>query len=352
MKWVIQTSFVGDCILSLPFINELLESQDDENILLITQPGIQKQIMELALERSLNKGGGRVSLEVLDKRGKDKSLLSAYKKAKEWRKQWGEVSDVYCLQRSFRSALLAYFSEAEERIGFGSGAASFMYSKAVARSWNRGVHEIEKNLDLLRLNYEIPEWSRRLKPPSFLAASGDQRPERKNDRVALALGSPWPTKRWPTRHASDLVKKWTEQGVEVLLMGDPSAEDLAAEVLRGNDSLLVQNKVGKTGAREWVDLIDSCGLLVSADSASLHVASDLGVPVLGLFGPTIPEFGFTPWREGSRVLQVADLSCRPCGIHGHKQCPLKHHRCMEDIGPERVFTESRDLLVDPKSKKG
>ncbi len=348
MKWVVQTSFVGDCVLSLPFLHELLKLLEMQNpqgqIIWVTQPGIQEQMMALALERSFNKKRLKVILRVLDKRGHDRSLLKTYSKVRGWARAMGKPDEVYCLQRSFRSALVALASGAEERIGFGSGAASFMYTKSIARSWDIGVHEIEKNLDLLRVNHEISSWEDEPRP-SFLGAS--QRPIRKVDCIAVALGSPWPTKRWPVEHVASYVERMTQEGFEVNLIGDPSAREIADAVIKKNDSLLIKDHVGKTGAKDWVDLIDQCGVLVSGDSASVHVASDLGVPVLALFGPTIPDFGFAPWRRGSRVLQVKDLPCRPCDIHGPKKCPLRHHRCLVEISPERVFRETKDLLVDP-----
>ncbi len=264
----------------------------------------------------------------------------------------GEADLVFCLQRSFRTALLALMTGATRRVGFSSGAASFLYTQAVRRSWDQGEHEIEKNLDLLRAAWParaIPAW-RGLDKPSLLAAG--MRPERRRDAVALALGSPWPTKRWPVENAAELCRIWTDQGVDVLLLGDPSARELADALVAQVPSRLIQDHVGRTGMKEWVDLLDSCALLVSGDSASVHVASDLGVPVIALFGPTIPEFGFAPWRSHSKVLQATDLSCRPCDIHGPKSCPLGHHKCLKNIVAEQIIRLAKPhLLVDPPGKR-
>jgi heptosyltransferase-2 len=351
--WIVQTSFVGDCVLSLPFVHELAANFPESRIVIVTQPGIQKALFELALERGLAHLASRTSLVTLDKRATEKSLWGLRRWVRRVKaEEGGTPSRVFCLQRSFRSGLLAVLSGTEERVGFASGAASFLYTRAVRRTWEQGEHEIEKNLDLLRAVLServIAPW-RGLDRPSLLAAS--PRPQRAPDRAALALGSPWATKRWPVENAIELCRKWSDAGVEVKLVGDPSAREIAEQIKAAVPSRLLEDRVGQTTMKEWADLLDSSAVLVSGDSASVHVASDLAVPVVGLFGPTIPEFGFAPWRTNSSVLQTPDLVCRPCSIHGPKSCPLGHHKCLKNIGAEQVLGATKThLLMDPLGKR-
>jgi len=354
--WIFQNSFVGDCALTLPFLKELLRLEPEARLRLVVQKGIQTELFQLAMERGLASDRDRLEILPFDKKN-SKGLLKTY----QWmRRQMessrgSEVSFAFCLHRSFRSAFMALLTGARARVGFSSGAATFLYTLSVPRSWDRGVHEIEKNLDMLRVVYgkeAVPEYlGRNLeKRPSLLASLN--RPQRVAERAALALGSPWPTKRWPVEHAIQLCREWMQQGVEVLLLGDPSACAMAQEITQAVPSLLIQDHVGKTGMKDWVDLLDTCQVLVSGDSASVHVASDLGVPVLALFGPTVPEFGFSPWRSNSKVIQLSDLACRPCDIHGPKTCPLGHHKCLKELGAEHVLRHAKShLLVDPQDKK-
>jgi len=349
--WVVQTSFVGDCVLSLPFLHELARLEPEAPLVIVTQPGIQKQLFELALERGLARHASRIHVTTIDKKRSEKNFWGLRAWVKRTRELHGTPKKVFCNQRSFRSGLVAVLSGSSERIGFASGAASFLYTRAVRRGWESGEHEIEKNLDLLRASdtsAEIPAW-RGLDKASLLAAT--PRPLRVSDQAAIALGSPWPTKRWPVDQVIDLCRKWSAAGIEINLIGDPSARDIAETVKAAVPSLLVKDHVGRTSMREWTDLLDSSAVLVSGDSASVHVASDLGVPVIALFGPTVPDFGFAPWRSHSQVLQDADLNCRPCSIHGPKQCPLGHHKCLKNIGAEQVFSATKPyLLMDPQDK--
>ncbi len=78
-------------------------------------------------------------------------------------------------------------------------------------------------------------------------------------------------------------------------------------------------------------------LLLSNDSAPLHLGVAVGTSLVAIFGPTVTEFGFAPYGEGSVVIERS-LDCRPCGIHGGMRCSKKHFRCMTEITPEEVFS--------------
>ena len=69
----------------------------------------------------------------------------------------------------------------------------------------------------------------------------------------------------------------------------------------------------------------------------MHLASLQHVPVVALFGPTVPEFGFAPFGPNVQVIERANLACRPCSAHGSERCPLGTHVCMTKISVDTVF---------------
>jgi heptosyltransferase-2 len=83
-------------------------------------------------------------------------------------------------------------------------------------------------------------------------------------------------------------------------------------------------------------LIQRASVLVTNDSAPLHLATAVGTPVVALFGPTVPEFGFGPRGANDVTLGHDGLACRPCSRHGPQTCPLGHHRCMRELSVEIV----------------
>jgi len=89
--------------------------------------------------------------------------------------------------------------------------------------------------------------------------------------------------------------------------------------------------------RQCAVLIGRARLLVTNDSAPLHLATAMGTPVVAVFGPTIPEFGFGPVRERDASVGLVGLVCRPCSDHGPPACPLGHHKCMRELSVDRVL---------------
>jgi heptosyltransferase-2 len=146
----------------------------------------------------------------------------------------------------------------------------------------------------------------------------------------LAPGARWGTKRWP--FYPDLAAA----------LGEPVV------VLGGDDDVgLGEGIVARAPGRSWnaagalpltvsAALLARAALLITNDSAPLHLATALGVPVVALFGPTVPAFGFGPVWPEDRVIEHPGLACRPCHHHGPMTCPLGHHRCMREIEVEAV----------------
>ena len=90
------------------------------------------------------------------------------------------------------------------------------------------------------------------------------------------------------------------------------------------------NLAGKTTLLEAAAVIKNCDLLICNDSGTMHLANAVGTDVFALFGPTVKQFGFAPFRPHDEVFEV-ELYCRPCSAHGGQKCPEGHFRCMLDI---------------------
>jgi heptosyltransferase-2 len=79
------------------------------------------------------------------------------------------------------------------------------------------------------------------------------------------------------------------------------------------------------------------------DSAPVHIASAVNAPVTEIFCSTVPGFGYTPLSDHARIVETREkLACRPCGIHGRKECPEGHFKCAWGI-------EVKDVLINQRS---
>jgi len=164
---------------------------------------------------------------------------------------------------------------------------------------------------------------------------------RSRQLIAVAPGAAHFTKRWPTHHWIALVRRLVEAGNDVIVLGGP--HDLAigeAVAAAGGES--AATAAGAFDLPGSAALLKRTRALVSGDTGLMHLATAVETPVVALFGPTVEQFGFFPYRAKSAVLQ-RELSCRPCSAHGGATCPLTHHRCLQDILPADVLEALRKL---------
>lgn len=168
--------------------------------------------------------------------------------------------------------------------------------------------------------------------------------------LAVAPGARWATKAWPKRHWIELLRAVQEEGLGVpVLLGGREEEALCRSLL-GESGALGINLAGETSIGETGAVLALSRVLVTNDSAPLHLAESVGTPVVALFGPTVRGFGFFPLGVRDVVLERA-LPCRPCSLHGDDVCPKRHHRCLAEVDASAVFDRLQDLLSAPQGGK-
>jgi len=312
---VIQTAFLGDVVLTTPLLVALATRHGPVDV--VTTPAAASLVETHPAVRRV---------VPYDKRGGDRGWAGLRDLGRRLRAEGYERA--YLPHRSLRTAALAILARIPVRIGFHDGWP-FFYTE-VRRHPAEG-HEVDRLLALA----EEPSaaYAPSLHPTAederaaaaFLAGAGIGEGAR---FVAIAPGSIWGTKRWP--HYRALARRLA--GVPVVVVGGPEDAGLGEEIVGA------VNACGKLTLRQSAALIGRAELLVTNDSAPLHIATAMGTPIVAVFGPTLPEFGFGPLRSGDVALGVDGLDCRPCSRHGPPRCPLGHHRCMRDLAPDVVAT--------------
>lgn len=145
--------------------------------------------------------------------------------------------------------------------------------------------------------------------------------------VVLAPGSVWPTKMWTREGFIEAGRELARDAV-VVVMGSKDEAELCAEIARQIPN--ATSLAGRTSLWESAQLLACADLLVCNDSGAMHLGAAAGTPIVSVFGPTVLEFGYRPWSSNAAVVQT-DLSCRPCGKHGAKKCPIGTHDCMKKV---------------------
>lgn len=155
--------------------------------------------------------------------------------------------------------------------------------------------------------------------------------------VGLCPGAVHFTKRWPIENFADLGIRLANNGYKIVLLGGFSDRDICnklSNMIPNAFDLSNNNDLFQTAAE-----MKYCKFVVCNDSGLMHTATALKVPVVSIFGSTVKEFGFFPYKSISKVIENDNLKCRPCTHIGKKKCPKIHFKCMLELTSDLVYKE-------------
>ncbi len=332
---LVQTGFLGDVILSTPVLASLRRLYPDSGISVLTTP-LAADLVRHHPDAS--------EVIIYDKRGADSGFLGLLRIVRELRRR--RFSAAFSLHKSYRTALLLFFAGIHPRYGFKEAALPWLYTKTAGRTG--AGHEVLRNLAILRAVGREPaelEQSMLVAFPAELPAGAAAKIgiSDRDKLVGIAPGSVWATKRWTVEGFAELARMLAAGGYHVVLIGGPDDADVGAQIERAANVELT-NAIGRLTLLESAGLISSLRLLISNDSAPLHMASASRTPAVAIFCATVPEFGYGPWQNDHEIVGVNGLSCRPCGRHGGQSCPTGTHACQKDLSATVVFEAAVRLL--------
>ncbi len=331
---LIQTAFLGDLVLTLPLLNRMHLQWPDTRIAVLVESG----------SAGLLKNHPAVSKLITYKK------RNSHNKTSTMFQLINQVKSLKCdlaiiPHRSFRSSFIAFLAGIPKRTGFSGTPGAFLYTKRVFRDLDK--HETARNLSLLApFGVDHENIEPLLKIPGQVSHKTDDWLKNNGlsggNYLTIAPGSVWNTKRWPLEYWQTLSHQLVEDGQRVVVIGGPEDQELGDRIIEGNEERVI-NAAGETSILESAEIIKKSKLLISGDTAPVHLACAVNTPVLDIFGPTVPEFGFAPTGENDRIIGL-DISCRPCTIHGSNKCPLDHFRCMLELKPEIVLSTVNGML--------
>ena len=337
---VIQTSFLGDVVLTTPLLAELASRGPVD---VVVTPAAAALLANHPAVRDLL---------VFDKRGADAGMAGLWRFARGLRRRSDgttrKIAAAYLAQGSIRSGALALVAGIRERVGFDSSAGRVLYTR---RSRYRGNRHHAERLWRLAAGDAAPDPAPEVIRPRLYPGERERAavdallkdvPRDGAQLLALAPGSIWGTKRWP--HFPALAARLAPL-YRLVVVGGADDNALAAEIARASGPERVINATGKLSLLASTELLSRCAALVTNDSAPQHLASAAGTPTLTIFGPTAPEFGFGPLAPRHATIGNESLTCRPCHPHGPKVCPLGHWKCMRELEVEQVSRALNSLLL-------
>lgn len=335
---VLQNGFLGDTILTLPLLTEIKLRFPSAKLVLACSPLAQELLQD---HPDIDE------IIVDDKKGSDRGLVGMWRKARALKSM--DFTMVLTPHKSLRSVLMLYLAAIPLRVGFRQSVASFLFHRRVNREPQR--HDVERNLSLLRAFGIAPEECRRSMrlPPRPGGEAGVEAIlrslgiDRRKMLIGVNPGSVWATKRWSEQGFAAAIQLIQEKyDCQALLIGGPADVAVAARIQERCGGACV-NLAGRIGLRELPSVLRLCRLLITNDSAPMHMAVACGVPTVAIFCATTPALGFYPFSANSVVLEK-NLACRPCGSHGGRRCPLGSEDCIRLISPKHVCDAVVKLL--------
>ena len=341
---VLRYRFIGDTILTVPFLRNLRLAEPDAHIAWVVAPGSAEVVKGIPYVDELIYWDP-VTIHA-DSRGKHRTLTDKLAFIRELRAR--HFTKAYVLKRSFSSAIMAWLSGARERIGFNTEGRGFLLTERVPYRNDR--HEVENFLAVLKADGvavkddSLEFWT----TPEEEAAANElllgAGVNAGNGLVALHPFASIAQRGWHLENFAILAARFQEQGLTLLVLGAPGDRKTFddARHLFGTETV---DFVGKCSLRGTMALLKRCSLFVGNDSGIMHLAAAARIPMVAMFGPQSPvKFG--PWSDKAAVI-YKNFACSPCRQKFFTECepsPRMRPACIEAITVDEVFVEGMRLL--------
>jgi heptosyltransferase-2 len=320
---IIQTAFIGDVILATALIEKIHQHYPDAKIDFLLRKGNEGLLVGHPHLRNV--------LIWNKKEGKIKNLF----------KMIGQIrgNQYDCLinvHRFASSGFIAALSKAKLRIGFDKNPLSLFLDKKIKHEIG-SLHEVQRNQKLIE---ELTD-AVHTRPKLFPSASDFEKVKsyQVGKYICIAPTSVWFTKQLPAEKWIDFMKSIKGRFDNIYLLGAPSDHHVCESIRLAEADNSIVNLSGKLSFLESAALMKGAVMNFVNDSAPMHIASAMNAPVTAVYCSTVPSFGFGPLADKSFIVETHEkLSCRPCGLHGYKDCPQGHFKCAYSI-------TNKDLLA-------
>lgn len=319
---IIQTAFIGDVILSTPIIEKIHQYYPHAQIDFLLRKGNEMLLLDHPYIHEVL---------IWDKKsGKHKNLIRLLGRIRKSR-----YDLVINLQRFASTGLVTALSKAKQTIGFDKNPFSFLFGYKIPHTIGNNMHEVERNLQLVsKLTDTV------FAPPKLYPTAKDYEvvnQYKKGEYICIAPTSVWFTKQFPIEKWIVFIDTAPFKG-NIYLLGAPSDAETCEKIKSRTENPNVISLAGQLTLLQSAALMQDAVLNYVNDSAPLHLASAIDANTCAVFCSTVPAFGFYPLASFSEVVEIfTPLSCRPCGLHGYKACPLGHFNCAYKINNSQLL---------------
>jgi len=343
---ILRYRFIGDTVLTTPFIKNVKEIFPDSKIDVVVSPNSGELIegnphvnKVYYLDTTKFHKYEQSRRDVARNVSPANEFTSFFSCAKILRKEKYDL--IFVLKRSLSSAFLAFLIGGKERVGFNTETRSFLLTKSIP--YDKNLHELDNFLNCLNPYKKNPK---RYTPEIFPTSE-----EKKKAKELISLFDPFkpkilihassahPYKMWPKRYFANLMDMLYEKyKAQFLFTGAEIDKEIYENILRFSrytDKFKYINLCGKTTIRECYALYENMHLAICVDSGNSHLAAAAGIPTYVLYGPTRPEKWLPVGEKVFPLKLEQNLPCQPCDV----KVICSHVSCMKLLKPEYVLNQ-------------
>lgn len=323
---VIQTAFIGDAILATSILEKLHHFYPNSQVDYLIRKGNESLFSNHPYIKNL---------WIWDKKGdKFKSQFRIIKKIRN------EKYDlVVNCQRFTSSGIFTVLSGAKVTVGFKSNPLSFLFTQTHVHNFD-GLHETERNQKLITQFTDHILEKPKLYPDfrNIILPSDIEFDLQNQEFITISPSSVWFTKQYPKEKWIEFIEKVPAQ-TKIFLLGAKSDSQYNELIINSSKRKNgIYNLAGSFSLLQSAALMSKAKMNYVNDSAPMHLCSAVNAPVTAIYCSTVPKFGFGPLSDLSFIVETPQkLECKPCGIHGHAQCPLQHFECGYGINTEQLL---------------
>ena len=161
--------------------------------------------------------------------------------------------------------------------------------------------------------------------------------------ICIAVGAKYRTKQMPKELLISIIKGVNKP---IILIGDSEDKRIAREI-KSKSTQNIYNACGEYNLKGSASIISQCSKLLTNDTGMMHIAACLNIPIVSVWGNTVPELGMYPYyperKEMYSIHEVKDLNCRPCSKIGFQKCPKGHFNCMNHQDSTAIINDLNDI---------
>lgn len=314
---IIQTASIGDVILATAVAEKLHSYYPDSQIDMMIKKGYE----------GLFEGHPYLNNVIVwnKKNHKYRNLFDIWKNVRNER-----YDLIVNVQRYAATGFVTAFGNAKETAGFDKNPFSIFFTRKIKHQIGvPGLHEVNRNNKLIEHITDVNPMRPGLYPSKQVFESVNK--YKSSDYICVAPCSLWFTKQFPEDRWIEFLKLVPDD-LKVYLLGGKDDVGICDRIMNQVTGKNVESLAGKLSLLESAALMKDASMNYVNDSSPMHLASSQNARTTAVFCSTIEDFGFGPLSEDRVVVEARErLDCRPCGLHGYKECPKGHFKCAYNI---------------------